>query len=394
MVVRHGWGLVATTLAVVVLAGACSEPAPVATEPSAGPGRAATPSAGAVTPSPTSTAAAPSTARPAPAPTSLTLAFAGDLHFEGRVSALVRPGGLDALRPVLAGADVSVVNLETAITDRGTPQPKTYHFRTTPQALVTLQQAGVDVVSMANNHAVDFGADGLADTLAARAASPIPVVGIGADETAALAPAVFTVHGVSVAVLASTQVDDFTAATFPATATRAGVAQNVRSNAALLAAVRAARARYDVVVVYLHWGTDYTTCPDPAQERTERDLEQAGVDVVVGGHAHRVQGYGWRGRTFVQYGLGNFVWLSTRAAIDTWSGVQTVTVDLARAVAQRDGPADRSGRTSVVTAARWSPLVVGDDGIPRPPSSAQAPAMARQVAAAVACSGLSDHPPG
>ncbi|MEO3939392.1 CapA family protein [Dermatophilaceae bacterium Soc4.6] len=62
---------------------------------------------------------------------------------------------MDALRPLLGAADLSVVNLETAITDRGTPQPKLYHFRTSPQTLVTLQHAGVDVLSMANNHAAD-----------------------------------------------------------------------------------------------------------------------------------------------------------------------------------------------------------------------------------------------
>ncbi len=72
----------------------------------------------------------------------MTLAFGGDVHFEGTVGRLLAGGdGLAALRPVLGSADVAVVNLETAITDRGTEQPKIYHFRTSPAALTTLERA-------------------------------------------------------------------------------------------------------------------------------------------------------------------------------------------------------------------------------------------------------------
>ena len=121
----------------------------------------------------------------------------------------------------------------------------------------------------------------------------------------------FDVRGTKVAVIASTQINDYTVHTYPATDTKPGIAGNL-DNTRLLAAVRAARAAYDVVVVYLHWGSDYTTCPDGAQTTTAAALAKAGADVVVGGHAHRVQGAGWLGRTYVDYGLGNFVWLNTR----------------------------------------------------------------------------------
>ncbi len=338
---------------------------------------------------PTSPTGATSTPPAPPAdPGLVTLAFGGDVNFDGRVAALLTDDGLAPLRPALGSADVSVVNLETAITDRGTPQPKLYHFRTTPQALVTLQRAGVDALSMANNHAVDYGPDGLTDTLAARAASPVPIVGVGRDAPDAFAPAVFTVRGVRVAVVASTQVDDFTVHTFPATDTRPGVAGNL-TNTRLLAAVSAARSKYDVVVVFLHWGTDYTTCPDAAQERTVRDLEAAGVDVVVGGHAHRVQGHGWSGRTFVGYGLGNFVWRTSRGPADTWSGVLTVHIDAAAAVRGRSDPGARATSPSLVRSSTWTPLVVGDDGLPMPPTAAQAGPEREQYDAASRCSGLS-----
>ena len=244
---------------------------------------------------------------------------------------------------------------------------------------------------MANNHAVDYGPDGLADTLAARDASPVPIVGVGRDAADAFAPAVLTVRGVSVAVLASTQVDDFTVHAFPATDTRPGVAGNL-TGTRLLAAVADARRRYDVVVVFLHWGTDYTTCPDAAQQRTVRDLGAAGVDVVVGGHAHRVQGNGWSGRTFVGYGLGNFVWRTSRGPADTWSGVLTVRVDAAAAVRGRQRPASRAGSPSLVTSSTWTPLVVGDDGIPVAPGPAAAAAQSDAWSQARTCARLASHP--
>ncbi len=329
------------------------------------------------------------------APPTITLAFGGDVNFDGPLAALVeRPDGLADLRQVLGGADLAIVNLETAITDRGSPEAKIYHFRTTPQALVTVQRAGVDAVSMANNHAVDYGPDGLTDTLAAKASSPIPVIGIGRTADEAFAPAVFPVRGVDVAVLASTQVNDLTVNKYPATASRPGVAGNL-DNTRLLAAVRAAAATHDVVVVYLHWGTDYTSCPDSAQTSTAAALEKAGADVIVGGHAHRVQGAGWLGRSYVAYGLGNFVWHNTRGDLDARSGVLTVAVDIARAQkAAGAGAAARPTAPSVVTATTWTPLVISDDGVPRTPAPPVAATLHDAWDQARTCARLAASPAG
>ena len=316
------------------------------------------------------------------------------MHFEGQLDRLLDgDDGLAALRPYLGAADLAVVNLETSITDRGVPQPKIYHFSTSAKALVTLQQAGVDAVSLANNHAVDFGADGLTDTLAAQAASPIPVVGFGADAAAAFRPAVFTVGGTSVALIGSSQIDDFTAHAYPATDTKAGIATNL-DDTRLLAAVRDARARYDVVVVFLHWGTDYTSCPDGRQQRTADALADAGADVVVGGHAHRVQGAGWHGRTYVGFGLGNFVWLVRRGVADATSGVLTVTVDGARAQRERGHPCGAKGIDGV---ARHGRRLAADGGrfgrgAPTPGCRGRLAGDARLVGAGSGCARLSDHP--
>jgi len=316
-------------------------------------------------------------AAPAPASSgaSLTLAFGGDVHFDGALARLLEgEDGLAELRPLLGSADVAVVNLETSITDRGAPEPKTFHFRTSPKALSTLAKAGVDVLSMANNHAVDYGPNGLQDTLSAKAASPVPIVGVGKDAADAFAPAVLQAHGLSVAVIGSTQVNDLTVNKFPATDEAPGVAGNLASNERLVAAVKDAVARYDVVVVFLHWGTDYENCPDGRQFATANALEAAGADVIVGGHAHRVQGSGWLGHAYVGYGLGNFVWNNRRGEAEKRSGVLTLSVDVAAAQARRgtDGSM-RAQRPSIVSGATYTPLRISDaDGIPRPAADSAA----------------------
>src|SRR5215212_116777 len=119
----------------------------------------------------------------------VTLAFAGDVHFQIQVAALLDdPRGLGPITRALSDADVTMVNLESAITDRGSWDPKElerprdrYWFRAPARALDVLAEAGVDVVTMANNHGVDLGATGLQDTLRAASHAPLAVIGVGQD---------------------------------------------------------------------------------------------------------------------------------------------------------------------------------------------------------------------
>lgn len=323
----------------------------------------------------------------------LTLAFAGDLNFDQQMRPLLYDPGhrlAQALRPLLAGADLAMLNLETAITTRGATEPKTYHFRAPASALDIVASTGVDVVTMANNHAVDYGPVGFADTLAAKAASPIPVVGIGHDAAEAFAPAVLNRGGLSIAVLGSTEIDDLTLNKFPATDTTAGVATNLNPTR-LLAAVRAAARTYDLVVVYLHWGLDYTSCPDAIQPAMAARLSAAGADIIVGSHAHRVQGGGWLGGTYVDYGLGNFVW-ARNDGDNGVSGVLTLTVDIPTVLARERARAARRTSRPVVEQAMWTPLLIGDDGIPRRPDQPTRTALRRQWQQARSCTDLAGRP--
>jgi poly-gamma-glutamate synthesis protein (capsule biosynthesis protein) len=298
----------------------------------------------------------------------VTIAFGGDVHFEGASRAALS-GGLRAITPLLSAADVTMVNLETAITERGTRAPKEFNFRAPPAAFAALHAAGVDVVTEANNHGEDYGPVGLLDSLAAAKAAHFPVVGIGLDAAAAYAPWRVTVKGQRLAFFGATHVlDDNLRAAWTAGRAKPGLA-SAYEEARLLGAVRAARRTSDTVVVYLHWGQERHACPIARQYDIAAKLARAGADIVVGSHAHVLLGTGMLGRTFVSYGLGNFVFYA-RGGLGAQTGVLTVTV-----TGRRVGPY------------RWAPAVISG-GLPRPLSGGAASAAREQWAALRRCTNL------
>lgn len=397
---RRAWPLVVLA---VVLAG-CAAPAP---EPSTRsipnavtPGSpvpippSSSPSSGSSSEPPTSAepSTPPESSGSATSPQRITLAFAGDVHFERQLAPRLRDSDEAWSRrlPELAAADFAMVNLETAITERGRPASKAYTFRAPAAALAKLKAAGVDAVSMANNHAADFGRQGVEDTLAAVKDSPIPVVGFGADERQAYAPATFDVRGVKVGVISSMEIPEQTYANWSAGPDSAGVAQNVRRDRFTRAAQDAV-ANHDLVIAFLHWGTEGSTCPNERQIETARILRDTGVDVIVGTHAHRPQGSGWDGRAFVGYGTGNFIWYNTSAGSRS-SGILTVSVDAdaARARGAQDAAARANG-PGLVRSYEWTPKVIAPGGLPETPTTSR-PRLERAAQNARSCSGLAQSP--
>ncbi len=198
---------VVLVVAAVVGAASCSSgatdppPAPV------GRSNAATP----VSPvSPANKGSGTSTVAPTGSRQPVTIAFAGDVHFAGQLaSRLTDPGtAMGPLTARLAEADLSMVNLETAVTTRGAPQSKQFVFRAPPVVFRALADAGIDVATMANNHGMDYGPVSVPDALDAAAAARFPVIGIGADADQAYAPWIVTVKGQRIAFLAATAVLD------------------------------------------------------------------------------------------------------------------------------------------------------------------------------------------
>ena len=287
------------------------------------------------------------TPRPGPRSRPITLAFAGDVHFEAGLAGLpLRSGAtLGAMSRHLRRADLAMVNLESALLRRGTPTTKEleepgsrYWFSAPPRTLELFSRSGVDVVSMANNHGADFGAAGLRQTLRAARTSRTAVVGVGRTAAHAFRPHRTTVRDTTVSVLAADAV--FRESSNPVWAAGEGgpgiASAHERRPRRLLAAVERADARGDLVVVYLHWGRAQEQCPTDGQRRLARQLARAGADVVVGSHAHVLLGSGMLGDTYVSYGLGNFAWYHGRR---DRTGVLQVRIEDGRVVGDTFFPA-------------------------------------------------------
>jgi poly-gamma-glutamate synthesis protein (capsule biosynthesis protein) len=280
---------------------------------------------------------------------------------------------------VLSDADVTAVNLETAVTSRGSPQPKRFHFQAPPSAFEAVRAAGIDMVTLANNHILDYGRVGLTDTLAAARAAGFPTVGAGADARAAWAPWITTVRGTRIAYLGVSDVQELSAG-WIATPNRSGeaIANNLRRT---LDAVTAARQHADVVVVFMHWGTEGDACPDGSQRGLASQLSKAGATIIIGSHVHTLQASGWLGNTFVAYGMGNFLWY-----IPSWStetGVLRLTLNVTPTGALSSRP----------LTARLFPAVVSGTGQPVVQTGSKAKSILRRYASLRACAHLTATPP-
>jgi poly-gamma-glutamate capsule biosynthesis protein CapA/YwtB (metallophosphatase superfamily) len=304
-----------------------------------------TPTASA-TPSPQPTAVTTSSA-PTGRPVLVHLAFAGDIHFAGTSAAALHLGLGSGAAP-LAKADLAVVNLETAVTNGGSQATKEFAFRAPPQALQVIKDAGIDAVSVANNHGEDYGQGGLADTLAASRQYGLPVIGAGTDQTAAFHGYLHTVRGVRVAVIAATDVlDSSLQSAWTAGPDTPGLA-SAKDGDLLAQRIHDVSASADVVVAFLHWGVEKQVCPTARQQALAAELVAAGADVVVGSHAHVLQPLGSVEGAPVAYGMGNFVFYGTSPAAIR-SGVLQVDV---RAVPG----SGRSGHPTATTT--WAPATI------------------------------------
>ena len=262
--------------------------------------------------------------------TAVHLAFGGDVN-TANAAERVLSDGLGAAGKVLARADLAMVNTETVLADDRAGlvrQPKAYNFVAPTRLLDVLEHAGVDVVTVANNHGLDYGQLGLARTLAARSAARPRVIGAGTDVSAAFAPARSTVRGRGVAFFAATDVID-DGLDWAATSTRPGLAsiKTAAGLARLRSAVRADRRAHpcDVIAVYLHAGVELAVCPTARQRLLAADLARDGANAVLMSHAHVVEPGRVIGHTAVDYGLGNLVF-DGRSGLTSHTGVLTVDV--------------------------------------------------------------------
>jgi poly-gamma-glutamate capsule biosynthesis protein CapA/YwtB (metallophosphatase superfamily) len=241
------------------------------------------------------------------------LAFVGDILLAASVEALMNKNGTaypyEKALPFLQEPDLTAGNLENPITTRGIPaEDKQYVFKGSPGLLTSLKEAGIDVVSLANNHTMDQGVEGLLDTIAHLDEAGIANMGGGKDADAAFRPVVLDAQGISVAYFGLSRV--VPDVSWKAGVNKPGVAETYDSTRAK-EEIAAAREKHDLVVVFAHWGEEKSDHPRAYEKQLARDYIDAGADLVVGAHPHVLQGFEQYKGKWIAYSLGNFIFNMT-----------------------------------------------------------------------------------
>jgi poly-gamma-glutamate synthesis protein (capsule biosynthesis protein) len=221
--------------------------------------------------------------------------------------------GFKEVKAVADAADLFLVNLECPFTESADKLPKNFNFRARPEFVNTLLAGSVDVVSLANNHLMDYGPQGLIDTLMTLEQARIPHFGAGRNLAEARKPALVTVGGVRFAFLGYFFLGDrnIEPPQVYATETKPGVAGHFSDVEVMERMLRediiAAKAQADVVLPFFHWGRESTYDPLPYQVRLARAAIDAGAAGVLGSHPHVLQATELHQGAPVIYSLGNFV---------------------------------------------------------------------------------------
>lgn len=240
----------------------------------------------------------------------ITVAITGDIMLSRGVNPRMVAAGPNGTYPFehtadfLRGFDFTVGNLECVVTDvPGVKIDKGINFKADPIGFKRLQNAGFDLVSVANNHSGDYGPDAFADMLHHLPNYGMRYVGGGFTPAEAFAPAVLTKNGTRIGFVAACDIEPHTFA-----AGSNGAAGDVwLDEAALRHMIPPARAVCDFLIVYTHWGIEYTTQVAPLQQSLARLAIDLGADLVVGAHPHIIQpNEVYKGKNII-YSLGNFV---------------------------------------------------------------------------------------
>ncbi|RKI84631.1 CapA family protein [bacterium 1xD42-87] len=281
-------------------------------------------------------------------PGRVTMTFAGDILFDTnyaimgtvRGSGDISQGIMPEVIERMQAADIMALNNEFAYSNRGTPTAdKQFTFRARPETAAYLTDLGVDIVSLANNHAYDYGPTALEDTLDTLRETGIPYVGAGRNIDEARKPVYYIVGDLKIAFVSATQIERLdTPDTKEATETSPGVFR-CWNGARLMETIREAAQNSDFVVAYIHWGTENQAELDWAQLKQAPELIAAGANLVIGDHPHCLQPIGVIQGVPVIYSLGNF-WFNSKT-LDT--GMVEVTIDETGIVSYQFIPCLQSG---------------------------------------------------
>jgi len=246
-------------------------------------------------------------------PGQVTLALVGDILLDSWVGTEIKRQGVDypwtGVKDILSAADVAVGNLESPAGVTGTPvQGKSFTFRARPETLQGAVNAGIDILTLANNHILDYGASALSETLDNLDQYGIARTGAGRNADEALAPAVKECNGLKIGVLSFSRVIPYPG--WVAGPNYPGVA-NGWDTQKVLETIKQANSQVDVLVVSVHWGKELADYPASDQTRLAKAMVDSGADVILGHHSHCLQGVAVYNKKPIFYSMGNFIFTSS-----------------------------------------------------------------------------------
>lgn len=294
------------------------------------------------------------------------LEFAGDINFAeewGTTEYMdAQPNGIydcfsKALLTEMQSADIFMLNNEFTYSMRGTPlEGKAYTFRANPERVSLLDVFGTDIVSLANNHAYDYGEEALCDTLDTLETAGIPYVGAGRNLNEAEKIVYFVANGRKIAITSATQIERSLNYTKEATDNSAGVLKTLNPDK-YVEVIREARRNSDIVIAFVHWGTEHDSMYGTDQVNLADAFVEAGADVIIGGHTHCLQGVTYRQGVPIIYSLGNF-WFSENE-LDT--GLSQVIIEKDGSIRFRFLPCiQKNYQTSLVTDKKEKQRILDD----------------------------------
>ncbi len=241
------------------------------------------------------------------------LAFMGDINLGRHMADLLKKNGdawaFQACKPFLDQADLAVANLESPVGEGGEPYTKkSVYLKGRPRDLDALSYGGIGLVTLANNHVLDYGPEVTGQTTEGLARRGILYTGLTPSSGKAQNPVYVSVQGVTLAFLGYCSVCP---GKFEAAKDRPGV--EVALSSVMLPEIKRARKKADFVIVLVHWGTEYYGVND-LQKRLAQSLSKGGADLVIGSHPHVLQEVRYLGKTLVAYSMGDFLFDLTHAA--------------------------------------------------------------------------------
>ena len=247
-------------------------------------------------------------------PNFVTLAFAGDMmldrgvrnsvvkNFNNDYSALFN--NIDLFNK----SDISFANLEGTVSDQGVDQKNLYSFRMDPSVIPAIKGAGLDVLSVANNHVADWGRNAYIDTLSRLNENEILYAGGGNNKTEAMTPAIIEKYGMKIGFLGFSDVGpNYMIAKDGTTETPAQAGVLLASDPNFDEIIKNAAKQVDYLIVSFHFGDEYQTIHNKRQEYLAHKAADDGAKIIIGSHPHVVQDTEVYKNSFIAYSLGNFI---------------------------------------------------------------------------------------